>query len=231
MNDTEKPKRDLRFEEHHDAIYAALDLIPNWMVYGHLSFLDEFQGDEHQRLKKFHLLIRDLAKRFTGKRDLDAIGWFLKQEGSWHGKRFHFHFALTSTNLTKTSPSIVCGYLARQWKKIGKSTCEIVPWDSNKTPLGIWYLTQNEESPLHHSSYFHGEYCHWKMSTLLYRNILELADEKETLINLSDGKSKIPRGTFLAGKVLYPDSQLEQVLISQLSKTTLPQPSAIPKQL
>jgi len=36
------------------------------MVYGHLSFKDEFQADETQRLKKFHLLMRDLAKRFTG---------------------------------------------------------------------------------------------------------------------------------------------------------------------
>jgi len=50
----------------HDAIFASLDKVPNWMVYGHLSFTDEFQGDEKERLKKFRLLMRDLAKRFTG---------------------------------------------------------------------------------------------------------------------------------------------------------------------
>jgi hypothetical protein len=165
----------------HDGIFASLDLIPNWMVYGHLSFKDDCQSDEKERLKKFHLLMRDLARRFTGKRDLDAIGWFLKQEGSRHGKRFHFHFALTSDNLTRTTPEVVCRYLTRQWQKIGKSICEIVPWDSTKTPLGIWYLTQNDEQPLHHSRYFHGDYCHWKMSTLLHTKILRNANQKEPL--------------------------------------------------
>ena len=176
--------RDLLYQSNHDAIYASLDRISNWMIYGHLSFKDEFQGNEKERLKKFHLLMRDLAKRFTGRRDLQSIGWFLKQEGSPHGKRFHFHFALTSDNLTRTSEVVcrylICRYLTRQWNKIGKSVCEIVPWDSSKTPLGIWYLTQNEESPLHHSRYFHGEFCHWKMSTLLHTTILRNANQKET---------------------------------------------------
>lgn len=174
-------KRDLRFQDKHDPIYASLDLIPNWMTYGHLSFTDEFQRDEIVRLKKFHLLMRDLAKRFTGARDLDAIGWFLKQEGQWCGKRFHFHFAITTDNLEHTTPETVCRYLVRQWQKIGKSVCEIVPWDESKTAKGIWYLTQNEETPLHHSRYFHGEFCHWKMGTLLRTRILENVNRKETL--------------------------------------------------
>lgn len=171
--------RDLRYQHMHDAIFASLDQVPNWMVYGHVSFKDGFQGDEKERLKKFHLLMRDLAKRFTGRRDLQSVGWFLKQEGSRYGKRFHFHFALTSDNLTRTTPDVVCRYLTRQWVKIGKSVCEIVPWDSTKTAKGIWYLTQNEETPLHHSQYFHGEFCHWKMSTLLHAKISRNANQKE----------------------------------------------------
>ncbi len=175
----ENGKRDVRYQDQHDSIYASLDLIPNWMVYGHLSLLNDCQKDEKQRLKKFHLLMRDLAKRFTGKRDLDAVGWFLKQEGIWNGKRFHFHFGLTNDNLATTSPEIVCRYLNKQWDKIGKSTCEIVPWNSSETPLGIWYLTQNEKHPLHHSRYFHGEFCHWKMSTLLHARIMEISNQNE----------------------------------------------------
>lgn len=174
-------KRDLHFQDKHDPIYASLDLLSNWMIYGHLSFLDEFQKEERLRLKKFHLLIRDLAKRFTGSRDLDSIGWFLKQEGTWKDKRFHFHFALTDDNLERTSPETVCRYLSRQWQKIGKSICEIVPWDSSKTEKGIWYLTQYDEQPLHHSRYFHGEYCHWKMSTLLHTRILRNANPKDQI--------------------------------------------------
>jgi hypothetical protein len=86
---------------------------------------------------------------------------------------------LTGDNLTNTSPEIVCRYLNKQWQKIGKSVCEIVPWNSSKTPLGIWYLTQNDEFPLHDSRYFHGENCHWKMGTLLRTRILEIANRKE----------------------------------------------------
>lgn len=179
MDQITDEKRDLRFEHQHDAIYASLDRISTWMIYGHLSFTDEFQRDEIVRLKKFHLLIRDLAKRFTGSRDLDAIGWFLKQEGQWSGKRFHFHFAITKDNLEHTTPETVCRYLNKQWQKIGKSVCEIRPWDETKTAKGIWYLTQNEETPLHHSRYFHGEFCHWKMSTLLRTRILEIANRTE----------------------------------------------------
>jgi hypothetical protein len=171
--------RDLKFQDEHDPIYASLDLVPNWMVYGHLSFLDECQWDESKRVKRFHCLVRDLAKRYVRARDLDSIGWFLKQEGSTKGKRFHFHFAITSDNLTRTTPEVVCRYLTRQWQKIGKSVCEIVPWDSSKTAKGIWYLTQNDEQPLHHSRYFHGEFCHWKMSTLLHTTILRNANRKD----------------------------------------------------
>ena len=104
----------------------------------------------------------------------------LKQEGQWSGKRFHFHFALTQDNLEHTTPETVCRYLTKQWQKIGKSVSEIVPWNSTKTAKGIWYLTQNEETPLHHSRYFHGsEFCHWKMSTLLRTRIFEIANRKE----------------------------------------------------
>ena len=181
MKKVTEAKRDLRYQEKHDSIYASLDLVPNWMVYGHLSFKDDCQGDERERLKKFHLLMRDLARRFTGKRDLDATGWFLKQEGSRRGKRFHFHFGLTSDNLTSTSTEIVCRYLTKQWRKIGKSVCEIVPWNSDKSARGIWYLTQNEDFPLHHSRYFHGEFCHWKMSTLLHTKISQNANGKGLL--------------------------------------------------
>ena len=169
--------RDLRYKHEHDSIYASLDLVPNWMIYGHLSLLDDCQGDEKFRLKKFHLLIRDLAKRFTGSRDLDAIAWFLKQEGNPSGKRFHFHFAVTNDGLEKTSSETVARYLTKQWGKIGKSTCEIVPWNQSQTPLGIWYLTQNEKQPLQHSRYFHGEFCHWKMSPLLHSKILQLTKD------------------------------------------------------
>src|SRR5271165_596252 len=121
--------RDPRFLDQHDPIYASLDRLSNWFVYGHLTFVDRFQRDESIRVKKFHLLIRDLAGRYVGKRDLDSVGWFLKQEGSRHGKRFHFHFALTSDNLSTIPPDTACRYLEKQWGKIGKSQCVIVPWD------------------------------------------------------------------------------------------------------
>ena len=169
----------MKYKDQHDPIYASLDRIQNWMIYGHLSFLNESQWDETKRLKKFHLLIRDLAKRFTGSRDLDAIGWFLNQEGCKTGKRFHFHFGLTNDNLEKTSPEIVSRYLKKQWGKIGKSDSKIVPWNSSKTAGGIWYMTQYDKLPLHHSPYFHGEFCHWKMSTLLHSKILAVANQKE----------------------------------------------------
>ena len=143
------------------------------MIQAHLSFTNGFQGDEIMRLKKFHLLIRDLAKRFTGARDLDAIGWFLRQEGQWSGKRFHFHFALTNDNLEKTSPETVSRYLTKQWGKIGKSECEIKPWDSTKAEFGIWYLTQKEKNPVPYSPYFKDDLCHWKMSPLLHSKILQ----------------------------------------------------------
>lgn len=176
---TKEELRDTRFNNCHDNIYTSLDRISNWMIFGHLSFKEEYQSDEAIRLKKFHLLMRDLAKRSIGSRDLNGTAWFLKQEGSRPGKRYHFHFAITSDNLENTLPETVCKYLSKQWDKIAKSVCEIVPWDKTKTAKGIWYLTQNENKPLHHSKYFHGEYCHWKMSTLLRTRILEIVNRKE----------------------------------------------------
>ena len=175
MFDTEQKKRNLSYQDQHDPIYASLDRINNWKIYGHLTLLNEYQLDEGKRLKKFHLLIRDLAKRFTGSRDLEATAWFLKQEGNRNDKRYHFHFALTNDNLENTTPETVSSYLTKQWGKIGKSECKIVPWDSTKTELGIWYLTQREQYPLVHSAYFKDQLCHWKMSPLLQSKILEQA--------------------------------------------------------
>ena len=171
--------RDLRYQEQHDPIYASLDLVPNWLVYGHLSLNSNSQGSEIERLKKFHLLIRDAAKRFIGARDLNAVGWFLREEGNWQDKRFHFHFSITSDNLANTTAEVVSRYLTKQWSKIGKSVCHIEPWDRAKTPLGIWYLTQMDPYPAQYSRYFHGNNCRWKMSTLLHTRILELSHERK----------------------------------------------------
>jgi hypothetical protein len=175
----EKPSiRDVRYQDQHDPIYHSLDMVPDWFVYGHLSLAEKLQGSEIQRLKKFHLLMRDTAKRFTGSRDLNALGWFLREEGNGEHKRFHFHFSLTSDGLERTSPEVVCRYLCKQWGKIGKSVCQIDPWNQTKTPLGVWYLTQMEPYPVSYSRYFHGDNCRWKMSTLLHSRILELAKRK-----------------------------------------------------
>lgn len=171
-------------QHKHDPIYASLDLIPNWMVKGDCSFLDDCQWDETKRVKRFHLLMRDLVKRYVGARDLNGIAWFLNQEGRRGDKRFHLHFAITSDNfdLTRTTPEVVCRYLTRQWHKIAKvKECVVKPWDPIEGPKGIWYMTQYDEKPLHHSRYFHGEYCHWKMSTLLHTKILRNANQKEAL--------------------------------------------------
>jgi hypothetical protein len=173
MTTAENGKRDLRYQDQHDGIYASLDKINNWMIYGHLTLLNEDQFDEGKRLKKFHLLMRDLAKRFTGSRDLDATAWFLKQEGNPSGKRYHFHFAITNDNLEKTTAETVTCYLTKQWGKIGKSVCKIDPWDVSKTASGIWYLTQKENHPLPYSPYFKDDLCHWKISPLLESKILE----------------------------------------------------------
>ena len=172
-------KRDLRYQDKHDVIYKSLDRILNWMVKADLSFTDDCQWDEKERVKKFHLLMRDLARRFTGKRDLDKLAWFLNQEGRRGGKRFHFHLAITNDNLEHTTPETVCRYLNKQWRKIGKSVCKIVPWNKTKGARGIWYVTQKEDSPLDDSRYFHGEFCHWKMSTLLHQRISAAVSRKE----------------------------------------------------
>ena len=172
--------RDTRYAGQHDPIYHSLDLIPNWLVYGHLSLARQLQRSEKDRLHKFQLLIRDTAKRFTGRRDLNGLGWFLREEGNREDKRFHFHFSLTADKLENTSAEVVCRYLTKQWSKIGKSLCEIHPWDQTKAPLGIWYLTQMEPYPAPYSRYFHGDNCRWKMSPLLYSKILQLTGERPT---------------------------------------------------
>ena len=172
--------RDLRYQNQHDPVYAFLDKIPNWLVYGHLSLKNNFQWCEKDRLNKFHLLIRDLAKRFVGCRDLNAFGWFLREEGNGQDKRFHFHFSLTADNLTRTTPETVCRYLTKQWGKIAKSSCVIEPWNNTKTALGVWYLTQMDLYPAPHSRYFHGDNCRWKMSTMLHTRILQLTKERIT---------------------------------------------------
>jgi hypothetical protein len=179
MNVNGVEKRDLRYDDKHDVIYKSLDLVPNWLVKADLTFKNDCQWDEKERVKKFHLLMRDLARRFTGKRDLDAIGWFLNQEGRRGGKRFHFHFAITTDNLEHTTPETVSRYLDKQWEKIGKSQSTIEPWNKTKTAKGVWYVTQREQSPLDDSQYFHGEFCHWRMSTLLHQRISEYTNEKD----------------------------------------------------
>jgi hypothetical protein len=169
----ENTSRDLAYAHQHDPVYASLDEIGNWIVYGHLSLTERFQGEEKTRLNKFHLLMRDAAKRFTGSRDLNALGWFLREEGNGEDKRFHFHFSITADNLSRTTPEIVCRYLRQQWRKIGKSTCEIEPWNQTLGGRGIWYLTEKEPYRVPQSRYFHGDFCHWKMSTLLWNRIIQ----------------------------------------------------------
>jgi hypothetical protein len=181
MNKSESEKmqvRDLRYAGRHDSIYGSLDLIDNWMIYGHLTLSKRFQNEERMRLSKFHLLIRDVARRFTGKRDLNRIGWFLREEGNGITKRFHFHFGLTSENLENTTAEVVCRYMRKQWSKIAKSICEITPWDRQKTPRGIWYLTQIEAYELPRSRYFADQLCHWRMSTSLHSKIQYIANER-----------------------------------------------------
>ena len=154
------------------------------MVKGHCSFLDDCQWDETKRVKKFHLLMRDLAKRYVGAERPERNRMVLKSGRQAWGKRFHFHFAITSDNfdLTRTTPEVVCRYLTRQWHKIAKvKECVVEPWDPIEGPKGIWYMTQYDEKPLHHSRYFHGEFCHWKMSTLLHTKILRNANLKEAV--------------------------------------------------
>ncbi len=174
MNNSETQdtlKRNPRYASQHDPIYASLDGIKNWFVYGHLSLNDSLQFSEAQRLKKFHLLIRDTAKRFVGHRDLNNLGWFLRQEGNGHSKRYHFHFALTADNLGQTTPQVVCRFLKGKWEKLARSECSIEPWDPAQTAKGIWYMTQLETYKVPHSTYFKGDVSHWRMSTLLHTKI------------------------------------------------------------
>jgi hypothetical protein len=175
MNTLQIP-RSPAFKDKHDPIYAVLDRIDNWFVFGHLSFLDDLQHSEARRIKSFHLIIRDLARRSLGRRDLDSIGWFLKQEGWDGGKRYHFHFALTNDNLTRTTPEAVCRFLGKQWQKVtGASASDIRPWDRAHGLNGIWYLTELEDKPPRLSTYFEGERCHYKISKLLHKRMLDAA--------------------------------------------------------
>lgn len=170
--------RNPAFKDKHDPIYAVLDRIDNWFVFGHLSFLDDLQRSEVGRVKAFHLTMRDLAKRSIGKRDLDGIGWFLKQEGWEGGKRYHFHFALTDDNLTRTSPEAVCRFIAKQWRKVtGATSVDIRPWNRANGLNGIWYLTEFEDKPPHLSHYFEGERCHYRISKLLYKRLLATGEK------------------------------------------------------
>jgi hypothetical protein len=171
MITSQNTSRDLEYKNHHDPIYWSLDLIDNWLVYGHLSLKQNLQWTEKERLKRFRLLIRDTAKRFTGSRDLNALGWFLREEGNGDDKRFHFHFSITADHLSRTTPETVCRFLRHQWHKIGNSTCRIEPWDKELGGRGVWYLTQMEPYEVPESRYFHGDFCHWKMSTLLWSRI------------------------------------------------------------
>ena len=177
--ENERQERNLQFQDKHDPIYFWLDSVPNWTVYGHLSLKENLQWSEKERLKKFHLLIRDAAKRFTGQRDLDGLGWFLREEGNARDKRYHFHFALTDDNLKNTAPEVVCRYLTKQWAKIGKSVCQIEPWNEVKTAQGIWYLTQIEDYPVKESNYFSGDTCRWRMSKLLKAKIRKISTERK----------------------------------------------------
>jgi hypothetical protein len=159
---------------------------------------------------------------------LNALGWFLREEGNGPDKRYHFHFSITNDNLTNTTPEIVCRYLTKQWKKIGHSLCQIDPWNQTKTPLGVWYLTQMAPYPVPYSRYFNGDNCHWKMSTLLHSKILQLATERLPMKNKPNTiqlkKNPLPKGTFLAGDTLYPFSQFKEVLVAQLGSKPLPRP-------
>lgn len=179
MNTLQIP-RNPAFKDKHDPIYAVLDRIDNWFVFGHLSFLDDLQRSEVRRIKSFHLIIRDLAKRSLGRRDLDSIGWFLKQEGWDGGKRYHFHFALTQDNLTGTTPEAVCRFITKQWRKVtGATETDVRPWNHAEGRNGIWYLTQFEDKPPRLSSYFEGELCHYRYSKLLRSRLLKSATTTE----------------------------------------------------
>jgi len=173
--------RDSRYAHLHDPIYHALDTVPNWFVYGHLSLERHLQWSEKERLDKFKMLIRDVSKRFTGRRDLNSLGWFLREEGNGEHKRFHFHFSITSDGFERTTPEVVCRYISKQWTKIAKSTTKIKPWDESKGPLGRWYLTQIEQYAVKPSRLYHGDdACRWKMSPSLFNKIRQLSIERPT---------------------------------------------------
>jgi len=171
--------RDSRYSDRHDPIYHSLDLVPNWLIYGHLSLDRHLQFSEKERLDKFKMLIRDVSKRFTGRRDLNSLGWFLREEGNGEHKRFHFHFSLTSDGLERTTAEVVSRYIGKQWMKIAKSTTKVEPWDESQGPLGRWYLTQIETYPVKPSRLYHGDdACRWKMSTSLFSTIKQLTTER-----------------------------------------------------
>jgi len=173
--------RDSRYSHLHDPIYHSLDLVPNWFIYGHLTLERHLQCSEKERLDKFKMLIRDVSKRFAGRRDLNSLGWFLREEGNFADKRFHFHFSLTSDELERTTPEVVCRYIGKQWMKIAKSTAKVEPWDKSKGSLGRWYLTQLEQYRVKPSRFYNGgEDCRWKMSTSLFTKIKKLTTERNS---------------------------------------------------
>lgn len=100
-----------------DPISVPLNQVDNWLVYGHLTIGKSLQRHEGDRIKKFHLLMRDTARRFFEVRDLDALGWFLKQEGNGKDKLFHFHFGLTADKLEHTTAEVVSRFLTKQCER------------------------------------------------------------------------------------------------------------------
>jgi hypothetical protein len=146
-------ERNPRFEKEHDTIYLVLDQVKNWFVYAHLSFRNPSLA-EPQRVNKFHLLMKEVAKRYLGKRDYNSLGWYLREEGNGIEKHFHFHFGMTSHNLENRKVEGVCQFMLKQWQKIDGGSAVIQPWDKTKTAKGIWYLTQKDNYPFPLSTYF-----------------------------------------------------------------------------
>ena len=238
--------RDNRYASQHDPIYHSLDSIPNWFVYGHLTFPDWGQGPESKRVKKFHTLIRDTARRFAGKRDLNGVGWFLRQEGNSKDRLYHFHFAMTDDKLSNTTAEVVCRYMARQWSKIAKTRCQIEPWNPTLGPRAVWYTTQYEPYPIRHSNYFGGDVCHWRMSPLLTARIKQPATTKgqpmkseckklqtenspASAYNFNLLTDTLPEGTFTVGGTIYPKSQFAEVLPYWFDDKPLPPSNWRPK--
>jgi len=220
--------RDNRYANQHDPIYHSLDLVPNWLVYGHLTWPDWGQGSEAKRVKQFHTLIRNTARRFAGRRDLHSVGWFLRQEGNSKDKLYHFHFSMTDDKFSNTTPEVVCRYMTKQWEKIAKTRCQFEPWNPEEGPRAVWYNTKYEPYKLRHSAYFGGDVCHWRMSPLLASRIQQIATRPNPMrtppkivhtanslssaYNFNLVTDRLPEGTFTVGGTIYPKSQFAEVL-------------------